>query len=39
MVAALAAPKPAPEVAAAALAPYAAERALSAWEALAREDF
>lgn len=39
MVAALAAPKPAPEVVAAALAPYAAERALSAWEALAREDF
>lgn len=37
MVAALAAPRPEPEVVAAALAPYAAERALDAWEALALE--
>jgi glycosyltransferase involved in cell wall biosynthesis len=35
--AALAAPKPGPDVVAAALAPYAADRALDAWEALARE--
>lgn len=34
---ALAAPKPGPDAVAAALAPYAAERALDAWEALARE--
>jgi len=39
MRAALAAPKPAQQVVAAALAPYAAERALDAWEALARESF
>ena len=39
MRAALAAPKPAPAVVAAALAPYAAARALAAWEALARENF
>ena len=37
MQAALAAPKPAADTVAAALAPYAAERALDAWEALARE--
>ncbi|MCX7157214.1 MAG: glycosyltransferase [Rhodocyclales bacterium] len=36
---ALAASKPARSVVAAALAPYAAERALDAWEALARESF
>ncbi|MCX7166050.1 MAG: glycosyltransferase [Rhodocyclales bacterium] len=36
---ALAAPKPAQDVVAAALAPYAVERALDAWEALARESF
>jgi len=39
MRAALAAPKPAQDAVAAALAPYAAERALAAWEALARESF
>ncbi|MCK9387448.1 MAG: glycosyltransferase [Sulfuritalea sp.] len=36
---ALAAPMPADAVVAAALAPYAADRALDAWEALARESF
>ncbi|MCX7148614.1 MAG: glycosyltransferase [Rhodocyclales bacterium] len=39
MHAALAAPKPAPDVVAAALTPYAADRALAAWETLARESF
>ena len=39
MRAALAAPKPEQDVVAAALAPYAADRALAAWEALARENF
>ncbi len=39
MAAALKAPKPEGAVAEAALAPYAAERALDAWEALAREAF
>jgi glycosyltransferase involved in cell wall biosynthesis len=37
MRAALATPKPRPDAVAAALAPYAADRALDAWEALARE--
>jgi glycosyltransferase involved in cell wall biosynthesis len=37
MRAALAASKPAPDAVAAALAPYSADRALDAWEALARE--
>ena len=37
MLAALAAPKPGRHAVATALAPYAAERALDAWEALARE--
>ena len=39
MRAALAAPRPAQEVVTAALAPYAADRALAAWETLARESF
>jgi glycosyltransferase involved in cell wall biosynthesis len=39
MRAALAAPKPAQAAVATALAPYAADRALDAWEALARENF
>lgn len=39
MRAALAAPKPAPDVVAAALAPYASDRALDAWETLAQESF
>ena len=39
MQAALAAPKPAAQAVATALAPYAAARALDAWEALARESF
>jgi glycosyltransferase involved in cell wall biosynthesis len=39
MRAALAAPKPGLDVVAAALAPYSADRALDAWEALARESF
>lgn len=39
MRAALAAPKPAPAMVEAALAPYAGDRALAAWEALARESF
>lgn len=39
MTAALAAPKPAANTVAAALAPYDAGRALDAWEALARENF
>ena len=39
MGAALAAPRPSAGAVAAALAPYAAERALDAWEALARESF
>ena len=38
MRAALAAPKPGADAVATALAPYAADRALDAWEALARED-
>jgi glycosyltransferase involved in cell wall biosynthesis len=37
MQSALAAPKPEPEAVAAALAPYESDRALDAWEALARE--
>lgn len=37
MRAALAAPKPGPDAVAAALAPYAADRALDAWEKLARD--
>jgi len=37
MRAALAAPKPGPDVVAAALAPYTADRALAAWETLAQE--
>jgi glycosyltransferase involved in cell wall biosynthesis len=37
MRAALAAPKPSPDAVAAALAPYAADRALDAWEKLARD--
>ncbi len=37
MRAALAAPRPGPDAVAAALAPYAADRALDAWETLARE--
>ena len=39
MRAALAAPKPAQDVVDAALAPYAADQALTAWEILARESF
>ncbi|BAO31300.1 glycosyltransferase [Sulfuritalea hydrogenivorans] len=39
MRAAVAAPKPGADAVAAALAPYDAERALDAWEALARESF
>jgi glycosyltransferase involved in cell wall biosynthesis len=39
MRAALAAPRPAQEVVAAALAPYAADRALAVWETLVRESF
>jgi glycosyltransferase involved in cell wall biosynthesis len=37
MQSALAAPRPEPEAVAAALAPYESDRALDAWEALARE--